>query len=55
MNPVIQLENITREFVVGRQIVRALGGINLDILVNEYVAVMGPSGSGKSKVLLVVG
>jgi putative ABC transport system ATP-binding protein len=55
MNPVIQLENITREFVVGRQIVRALRGINLDILVNEYVALMGPSGSGKSTLMNIIG
>ena len=55
MHPVIQLQNITREFVVGRQIVRALRGINLDILVNEYVALMGPSGSGKSTLMNIIG
>jgi putative ABC transport system ATP-binding protein len=55
MNPVIQLENITREFVVGKQIVRALRGINLEILVNEYVALMGPSGSGKSTLMNIIG
>ena len=55
MDLVIDLKNITREFVVGKQIVRALRGINIEIQRNEYTALMGPSGSGKSTLMNVIG
>lgn len=55
MDLVIDLKNITRDFVVGKQIVRALRGINIEIERNEYAALMGPSGSGKSTLMNVIG
>ncbi len=55
MDLVIDLKNITREFIVGQQIVRALRGINIEIQRNEYTALMGPSGSGKSTLMNVIG
>ena len=55
MDLVIDLKNITREFIVGQQIVRALRGINVEIQRNEYTALMGPSGSGKSTLMNVIG
>jgi putative ABC transport system ATP-binding protein len=55
MSLVIDLKNITREFVVGQQIVRALRGVNIEIQHNEYTALMGPSGSGKSTLMNVIG
>ncbi|MFO7769346.1 MAG: ABC transporter ATP-binding protein [bacterium] len=53
--PVIQLDGITKEYVMGTQIVRALRGVDLAIHPNEYVAIMGPSGSGKSTLMNLVG
>ncbi len=53
--PVIRLEGITREYVMGTETVRALRGIDLTIARNEYVAIMGPSGSGKSTMMNVLG
>ncbi len=53
--PVIRLEGITREYVMGTETVRALRGIDLAIARNEYVAIMGPSGSGKSTMMNVLG
>ncbi len=55
MDLVIDLKNITREFVVGQQMVRALRGINTEIQRNEYTALMGPSGSGKSTLMNIIG
>lgn len=51
----IELRNISREFVVGGQTVAALREINLSIGAGEYVSIMGPSGSGKSTLLNIIG
>ncbi len=48
---IIDLREITRDFVVGDQTVHALRNVNLSIEPGEYVSVMGPSGSGKSTLL----
>lgn len=40
---------------MGKQELQVLKGISLDILKNEYVALMGPSGSGKSTLMNVIG
>ena len=40
---------------MGRQILPVLKGVSLDILKNEYVALMGPSGSGKSTLMNILG
>ena len=40
---------------MGAQTVHVLKGIDLDILKNQYVALMGPSGSGKSTLMNLLG
>lgn len=55
MELVIDLKDIKREFVVGKQMVRALRGVDIEIQKNEYAALMGPSGSGKSTLMNVIG
>jgi len=52
---IIHLEEIRKSYFMGRQEIRVLKGINLDILKNEYVALMGPSGSGKSTLMNILG
>ncbi len=54
-NEVIKLENITRHFQVGTEVVKALQSITLGIKRNEFVALMGPSGSGKSTLMNILG
>jgi putative ABC transport system ATP-binding protein len=52
---VIEIENITKRYVMGQEIVHALRGVSLRIHRNEYIAIMGPSGSGKSTLMNMVG
>ena len=51
----IELENIHKIYRVGTEIVRALRGVSLLIAENEYVAIMGSSGSGKSTMMNILG
>jgi putative ABC transport system ATP-binding protein len=52
---IIHLENISKSYFMGKQELPVLKGISLDILKNEYVALMGPSGSGKSTLMNILG
>ena len=55
MDHVIQLNDIIKNYYVGTVVVRALRGVTVEILRNEYVAIMGPSGSGKSTMMNILG
>src|ERR1700712_6012008 len=55
MQGIIHLENICKSYYLGKQELQVLKGINIDILKNEYVALMGPSGSGKSTLMNLLG
>ncbi|HEU4588933.1 MAG TPA: ABC transporter ATP-binding protein [Gemmatimonadales bacterium] len=52
---VIRIRDLTRDYVMGSETVRALRGVSLEIRRNEYVAIMGPSGSGKSTMMNILG
>ena len=52
---VISLENITKHYEMGSQLVRALDGINIEVERNDYLAFIGSSGSGKSTMLNILG
>ena len=55
MSSVIHLEKICKSYFLGKHELQVLKGIDLDILRNEYVALMGPSGSGKSTLMNILG
>jgi len=52
---IIRTLGLTREYVMGAEVVRALRGVDLEIASNDYVAIMGPSGSGKSTMMNLIG
>ena len=51
----LQLDNLTKHYKVGKNVVRALDGVTLDIEDGEFVAVVGRSGSGKTTMLDMLG
>ncbi len=53
--PLIRMEGIVKEYLQGETVIRALNGIDLEINRGEFVAVMGPSGGGKSTLMYTLG
>ena len=51
----IQLEDVTKTYRTGKREVRALDGVDLTINNGELVAVIGPSGSGTSTLMNILG
>ncbi|MEM7113391.1 MAG: ABC transporter ATP-binding protein [Chloroflexota bacterium] len=51
----ISMQNITKAYEMGNQVVHALRGVDLEIGEAEFVAIMGPSGSGKSTLMNMIG
>ena len=55
MADVVQLNNVTKVYIMGDQRVEALKGISFSVRPGEFVAIMGASGSGKSTCMNILG
>lgn len=51
----LNIQNISKKYIMGTEEVHALKDVSLEIGNNEYVAIMGPSGSGKSTMMNILG
>ncbi|MCX7893859.1 MAG: ABC transporter ATP-binding protein [Burkholderiales bacterium] len=52
---VVRVEQVTKEYRLGEQTVKALDGVSLRVEEGVFLAIAGPSGSGKSTLLNLIG
>jgi len=53
--PLIRIRQLRKTYQMGRQKVHALAGVDLDIPEHSFTMIMGPSGTGKSTLLYLLG
>jgi len=53
--PIIELENVSKIYKLGKVNVKALYNLNLKIYPKEFLAIIGKSGSGKTTCLSIMG
>ena len=52
---IVELKNVSKDYMLGNTVVKALKGIELAIDNGEFVSIAGPSGSGKTTMLNLIG
>ena len=51
----IQVTGLSKDYILGDNVVHALRDVDLTIAAGEFVAIMGPSGSGKTTMMNLLG
>jgi putative ABC transport system ATP-binding protein len=52
---IIELQNVVKTYTIGDSEVRALRGVTYSVEEGDFMAIMGPSGSGKSSLMNILG
>jgi putative ABC transport system ATP-binding protein len=55
MSPLVEIRNLSKVYVRGKQKLEVLHHVDLDIARGDFLALMGPSGSGKTTLLNLIG
>ena len=55
MTPLIEIRDVSKIYLRGKQKVEVLHHIDLDVAQGQFLALMGPSGSGKTTLLNLIG
>ena len=53
--PIIKVNNLVKDYPMGKQFFRALNDINVSVDTGEFCGLVGPSGSGKTTLLNIIG
>jgi putative ABC transport system ATP-binding protein len=53
-SPIIRIQDVDKNYQVGDREIEVLKGISIDVLPGEFVAIVGPSGNGKSTLLNMI-
>ncbi|MCI0571453.1 MAG: ABC transporter ATP-binding protein [Myxococcaceae bacterium] len=55
MDPIVSIRNVTKDYTLGKTVVSALRGVNLEVHKGDFISIAGPSGSGKTTLLNLIG
>jgi putative ABC transport system ATP-binding protein len=55
MNPVIELRNVSKTYLMGDSEIKALDGVSVTVKRGDFIVLIGPSGSGKSTMMNMIG
>ncbi len=55
MNPLIEIEDLSKLYQMGDETLKALDDVSLSVNKGDFVAIIGPSGSGKSTLMNMLG
>src|SRR5215472_15892705 len=54
LSPAIHLRSVSRHYVIGESVIRAVNDVSLTVPTGEFLALLGSSGSGKSTLLNLI-